>query len=185
MKKISLLFSFILLTTTWGVAQDINTPAAGKSLVIFTRPVIDAPLVKFAYFDNEHFLGKIGPGSYVAYECDPGEHLFWAKAENRDFLEADLEADQIYLIETKVTTGMVKARIQLVPYGPNVKSAEKLKERLLARIAKRDEVRVDAGSVQAEAEADLEGIIEKGMAAYQKLKKKGKEVDVLTPDMHI
>ncbi|MGV3762832.1 hypothetical protein [Parapedobacter sp.] len=185
MKKISSLLSLIVLSLPFSFSQELQAPAVGKALVIFTRSALDAPIIKFSYFDNDRFLGKIGPGSYVAYECDPGKHLFWGKSENRDFLEAELEADQIYLIETKVKTGLVKARIQLLPYGPKLKGAEKFKESLLKRIAKRDEIRVSATTAQAETEEDMNGTIEKGLAEYQKRKDQGKKMDVLTADMHI
>lgn len=185
MAKIVLLFTIIFVGIQFSFSQDLPVPAEGKALVIFTRPAIDAPLLKFTYFDDEQFLGKIGTKDYIAYACNPGKHLLWAKAENQDFLEAELEADKIYLIETKVTTGILKARIGLVPYDPEVKSAEKLKKRLLARITKRNEIRADAATAQTVEDDDIKTTIEKGMAEYQKRKEKGKKIDVLTPDMHI
>jgi len=183
MKKITLMLFLVALSAQVMFAQELKTPTEGKALIVFTRSALDAPIIKFSYFDGDRFIGKIGAGSYVAYECDPGNHIFCGKSENLDFLEADLEANQIYIVETKVKTGILKARIKLVPYGPKLKNAEKFKKSLLKRIAKRKEVSDD---VITDAEEDaMKATIEKGLAEYQKRKDKGKVIDVLTPDMHI
>lgn len=185
MKKIILVVVLVVLNVLFVFSQELKAPAEGMALIVFTRSVLDAPIVKFSFFDNDRFIGKIGAGSYVAYECDPGKHIFWGKSENMDFLEANLEANQIYLVETKVKTGILKARIKLVPYGPNLKHAEKFKESLLKRIAKRKEVSEGIITDSEDAEDALKATIEKGLPEYQKRKEKGKEIGVLTPDMHI
>src|SRR3546814_11228303 len=100
-----------------------------------------------------------------------------------DFLEAELEADNIYLIETKVTTGILKARIGLVPYSPEIKNAEKLKERLLARIAKRDEIQINTTMAQTETADDINTNTEKGMTEYQRRKEKSKKTKEPTPQI--
>lgn len=185
MKKITLILFLVALGGQFVFAQELKAPAEGKALIVFTRSALDAPIIKFSYFDGDRFIGKIGAGSYVAYECDPGKHIFWGKSENLDFLEADLEANQTYIVETKVKTGILKARIKLVPYGPKLKNAERFKESLLKRIARRKEVSAGLITDAEEAEEDLKATIGKGLTEYQKRKDKGKEIDILTRDMHI
>ena len=185
MKKISLVLFLVAISVQFLFAQELKAPAEGKALIVFTRSALDAPIIKFSYFDGDRFIGKIGAGSYVAYECDPGKHIFWGKSENLGFLEADLGANQIYIVETRVKTGILKARIKLVPYGPKLKNADKFKESLLKRIAKRKEVPADVITDAEDAEDNLKATIEKGLAEYQKRKDKGKDIEVLTPDMHI
>ncbi|WP_353196428.1 hypothetical protein [Parapedobacter defluvii] len=185
MKKFSLFFCLLALCIQVpAYAQELPSPAEGKSLIIFTRPALDAPIIQFEYFDGEQFLGKIGPGSYLAYECEPGNRLLWGKSENREYLEAELEPNQTYIIETQVQTGTFQARIKLVPFDPKRKNAEKVKKRLLKRIAKRNEKRFNPAEAK-EPDHWMRATINQGMADYEKMKKKNKEIGAITPDMHL
>jgi len=185
MRTFSLLLSLCSLFLLSPIfAQELPTPTPGKALVIFTRPPLEAPVIQFQYFDGEQFLGKIGPGSYLTYECDPGKHLLWGKSENRDYLEANLEADRIYIVNTEVRTGAIQARIILAPFDPNGKNAEKEKERLIKRISKKKEKRFDPAAIK-KSDHWMKATINQGMADYERMKKKEKKIDVLTADMHI
>ncbi len=160
MKTLSIL-SFLLLFTVpmrvWGQDEEssdeeeetvaegfsLPTPSAGKALVIFTRPVLDAPVVKFKYFCNDKYLGKMGIGSYLVYECDPGRYLFWADSERIQVMKAEVAADRVYIFDTFVQTGMLRSILTLKPFDPESKRADNVRQRLIGRISKKAEQRFD------------------------------------------
>lgn len=119
MKKIMLtlllpaLFSFSFLPYS-----DITPPAKGKAVVYFARTSGLGTLINFNFFDKDKFIGKFHGTGYLRYECDPGEHLFWARAENRDFITAELEADKIYIVEAEPRMGIATCRVELKPVDP-------------------------------------------------------------------
>ena len=51
----------------------------------------------------------------MRYEVDPGEHLFWASSENKEFVTADLAEGGIYIVIVNVEMGFGKARVSLTP----------------------------------------------------------------------
>ena len=53
--------------------------------------------------------------NYIRYVCDPGEHVFWVAAENRNFVKAKLQAGRSYALFAKIQTGMWNARSALQP----------------------------------------------------------------------
>jgi hypothetical protein len=63
----------------------------------------------------------------------PGEKVFWIKAENIDVLEANLEADKVYLVETNAVMGAFSAgaKFKLVDFNKKnqVKRINKLLEK--------------------------------------------------------
>ena len=69
--------------------QSIDKPTEGKSLVYILKTGAGM-LLNFRVYDKDKFLGAIPSGKYLVYECEPGEHLFWAVSENRDYVEANL-----------------------------------------------------------------------------------------------
>ncbi|RZJ31824.1 MAG: hypothetical protein EOO48_00890 [Flavobacterium sp.] len=118
MKK-TLALLFVLLTlSAW--SQKIVKPSAGKAVVYFIRSSDGAPVINFKYFDGDKYIGKFSAGSYMLYECEPGKHLFWSKAENTDYVEADLEAGKIYIIDAEPQLGLIKAGVKLIPFDDNV-----------------------------------------------------------------
>ena len=184
-KRYFLALLLVLLAVQYVTSQNMPVAPKGKALVIFTRPAMEAAILNFSYFDGEHLLSKIGSKQYVSYECSPGKHLFWAKCENLDFLEAELSAGEVYLVETKVVTGMLKARISLVAYDPTIKRADKLKNKLLERIAKRKQVHITETTIHTKDDEAVKPDIKDGLDRYHKLKSKNKKIEVLSPDMHI
>ena len=115
MKKI---IPFLLLIFSInGHAQELKKPSEGMAMVYFTRSEAMGFLINFKYFDGEKYLGKFNYGKYLAYECDPGQHLFWAKSENSDFVEAELEPNKIYILDSQPQMGAFKAGVKLIPFN--------------------------------------------------------------------
>ncbi len=95
--------------------ETMLSPTNEKALVRFMRPSGLGSAINFNIWDGDKVIGNSVAKAQFDYLADPGQHLFVAIAENKTFLEADLEAGKIYYILTQVKMGMWKARVGLVP----------------------------------------------------------------------
>ncbi|TDE05919.1 hypothetical protein [Flavobacterium sandaracinum] len=177
MKKFFALFFFSLVFST-SFSQELIKPNQGKSLVYFTRVSATGFLINFKYFDGEKYLGKFNHGKYLVYECEPGTHLFWSKAENTDFLEAELEADKVYIIDSEPQMGAFKAGVKLMPFDndsnnyKNIKKYERKKEGILQAISGAKEYIISEDDL-AEAKKDQEDLVKRSIEKYNKRKAEG------------
>lgn len=169
MKK-TILTIVILLSVTLAFAQQYKRPSEGKSLVYFVR-LSDGDVPElFKYFDGEKYLGKMGVG-YFTYECNPGEHLFWAYSFNRDYIEGNLKPNATYIIEVKAVLGVAQEAVKLVQITP---SNQKRLKKLNKRIKKRETKLKGQNSKQT-------ATIRSGLKKYEKLKHKNK-IATLNPN---
>src|SRR5258708_5671525 len=102
MKKFNVLLLLICVFNIHSIqleAQEIPPAPEGKSVVYFVRSSSLGFAVNFSYFDSAALIGRFNGPKYIRYECAPGSHLFWARSENRSFVEAQLEAGKIYFIQ--------------------------------------------------------------------------------------
>lgn len=100
----------------------------------------------------------------MRYECAPGEHLFWAYSENKDFITAELEAGKIYFVEAVPSSGWGQAVVYLVPIDP--KGSE--------RVGKIEMV-VNKRTPQSLSEAEVEKISKKLQRIIPKALERHKE----------
>lgn len=135
--------------------------------------------INFSYFDSTQLIGKFNGPAYIRYTCEPGTHLFWARSENKDFVEADLEAGKIYFIEAVVNMGGLKAAVKLEPVDPK---DEKTMQKVLKLLGKKTSESFTAEELKAEEEK-MKDIIAKGLAKYNEEKQKGKPVAKLEKTM--
>ncbi len=177
------IFKIIILTlfiVQLGNAQEYKSPKEGKSLVYFVRPSGLGALINFKYFDGEQYLGKFNGSNYIIYECNPGEHLFWASAENREFVEADLRENSVYIIEARPMMGAIKARISLIPIEvDNVKAMKKI-NRLLSR---KEAKKMDSTTLERDSKK-FEYYIKNGLKRHQELTNSNKKIKQLRAEMH-
>ena len=128
------LLLIIPLLTSVSIYAQQNDPTLGdKSVVYFVRVSSAGSLINFTYLDSNKVIGKFNGRKYFRYECNPGYHLFWAKSENRDFIEADLIAGKTYFIEAVPVMGAFKAGVQLYPIDPNTSNRMKRVNKLLVK----------------------------------------------------
>lgn len=165
-KLILVTLALFTVTTSW--SQELKKPAAGKSLVYFIRSSGTGALINFKYFDGEKYLGKINGRSYFTYECEPGEHVFWVAAENRDYLVGNLEANKTYIIEVRPTMGAFKSAVRLHQVSPD--DHKKLKK-LFKTLLERPE------AILLGQEEDMAFFIKTGMERYERIKKKVKVIN--------
>lgn len=123
MKRIVLLPMLIVLVTSDAFSQEFQKPHEGKSLVYFVRYGGAVALIDFRYFDGNKYLGKISGRNYFIYECDPGEHVFWLAAENKEFIKGELKPDATYVIEVRPYLRAVMAGVELNQISPSDKRA--------------------------------------------------------------
>ena len=112
--KHSVVLLLFILTIVTGQAQDFKAPAKGNAAIYFIRTTAGVlSMADFYFFDNDKLIGTSNGEKYLRYECAPGEHLFWARSENRDFITADLMAGKVYLIDAVPVMGVIADGVSL------------------------------------------------------------------------
>lgn len=178
LKKI-LLFVVVLLGFSTVLAQKVTTqsidkPSEGKSLVYILKTGAGL-LINFRLYDEDLFLGSVPSGKYLVYECEPGKHLFWAGAENRDYVEANLEPNGVYVINAEGQMGAFVAGVNLKPMNPNEFKDKKLFYQVIKN---------DTKQIYAKSNDDKSENIAKAMEKYQELKaKNSNKIAVLNSEM--
>lgn len=180
MKNLLVLFLFI---TNFAFAQELDTPKEGKVLVYFTRYDATGFLINFKYFDGDKYLGKFNHGKYMVYECEPGKHIFWSKAENFDFVEAELEAGRVYIIDSRPQVGAIKAGVNLVIFNKELSNYDRYKKRIFKSLENGTRYLPSEDDINKEAEEIID-LTAKGMEKFKKLKSEGSDrIGILTDGM--
>ena len=109
-------------------SETMLSPTSDKAVVRFMRPSALGNAINFNIWDGEKVIGNSVAKGQFDYLADPGMHLFVAVAENKTFLDAELEAGKIYYILTQVKMGMWKARVGLVPVNKGSEYWDKVSE---------------------------------------------------------
>ena len=176
LKRLSILLLFFVVT---GNAQTLKKPSEGKSLVYIMRSVnVAGGGLNFRVYDKDRFLGALPSRAYFTYECDPGQHLFWAASENRDFVEADLEANKTYVIDLKAKVGVFIAAVSLEPYSPDNKRHVKRVNRVIAK-------HINANVVDAQRSDEKKENVANALAAYNRIKdRQYSKIRKLLPNMN-
>jgi hypothetical protein len=188
MKKIVVIL--FLLISICIQAQELKKPSEGKSMVYFTRIDGMGFLINFKYFDGEKYLGKFNYGKYLAYECEPGKHLFWAKSENSHFVEAELEPNKIYVLDSEPQMGAFKAGVKLVPFNnnptsyKNEKKYNRKKTKMLESITSGKLYTISKEDIE-ESEKDLQDLIKRILEKYNKKKSENEEITQLPKEMFV
>lgn len=179
MKRTALLFQFICCFALFTFSQGVEPAPEGKSVIYFVRPSGTGFAINFSYFDSDKFIGIFAGKGYIRYECDPGSHLFWARSENKDFVEAEVEAGKVYFIEAVVQMGWVKAQVVLQPIDP--KNAKKMKP-LLKLINKKAPEIMTEDEIKIESE-NFQDVILRGLSNYKEDKESGDTFKILEKSM--
>lgn len=90
------------------------TPTTDTAVVRFMRPSGFGFAVNFNLLDGSNVIGNSVAKSQFDYVTEPGHHLFIATAENKAFLEADLDGEKVYYVITRIYPGAWKARVAFV-----------------------------------------------------------------------
>lgn len=99
--------------------QIVTAPEEGKSMLIFMRPSTLGFGIQSSVFeiqeDSPALVGIVAAKMKVAYQLEPGEHLFMVVGESADFMSAELEANKTYYALVTPRMGAWKARFSLEP----------------------------------------------------------------------
>jgi hypothetical protein len=114
-------------------AQGFQPPAEGKAVVYFARVTTYGFAVSFEYFHQDKYIGVFKGKNYLRYESDPGEQLFWASSENKEFITADLKAGGTYIVVVDVIMGGMKAHVGFTPIDASDERFQRIKEMILAQ----------------------------------------------------
>ena len=99
--------------------ETAPTPAPGKAMVVFFRASSYGGGVQASVYDtgeaSDRFIGIVSSKTKIAWQAEPGDHLFMVVAENADFMIAHLEAGKTYCALVSPRMGVWKARFSLLP----------------------------------------------------------------------
>ncbi len=179
-KKITFLLTFLSLISISTFAQGFQAPAEDKAVVYFVRPTALGAAINCRFFDNDQYIGRFNGGKYLRYECEPGEHLFWAKSENRDWITTELEAGKIYIVEAEVHMGGLKARVQLQPIVPD---DEKRMKKINKLVSKKPSVTIKEADIN-KMNTKLEEYIKESLEKYENKFKNERPILHLAADMN-
>lgn len=169
MKKSIVILIVTLFKTIILFAQEIKPAPEDKSVVYFVRTSALGFAINFTYLDSTKVIGRFNGPKYIRYECSPGKHLFWARSENRDFVDAELEAGKIYFLWASPQMGLLKAGVVLLPVDTKDKS---IMEKIIKLLTSRESESFTEQELLSDAES-LKDAIARGLEKYSKDVKKG------------
>ncbi|MDH5325275.1 MAG: hypothetical protein OEZ68_15800 [Gammaproteobacteria bacterium] len=105
-------------------ANVVDKAAADKALVVFLRPSNYGGAVQATLYDGDTYIGTLSAKKQIAYETDPGEHMFMVVGESADFMKADLLAGKTYYAQVVARMGLWKARFSFRPMNGQVAENE-------------------------------------------------------------
>lgn len=182
--KNTIVFLFAILLSTIisfksHAQSKISLPAEGKAVIYFVRTAGLGAMINFRFFEKGKYLGKFQGIDFLRYECEPGENVFWVKAENIDFIETNFEANKVYIVQVRPVAGAFSSgvKFKLVDY-----SDPDQMERLMKVIENENGVTFSQEELD-EGQMQFSEIIQEGMIKVQKKLKKGKKIKRINPDM--
>lgn len=158
---IAVVFSVTFMFSQKVTTQVIDKPSEGKALVYILRTGA-GPLLNFRVYDKDRYLGALSGFKYMVYETEPGQHIFWAASENRDYIEANLEPNSVYVLNAEGQMGAFIASVSFYPLNPT----EFRDQRTFYQVVKGATKVVYTPNNEDKAEN-----IQKGLAKYDELKK--------------
>jgi len=84
-----------------------------KALIYIVRPSSAGTAIRMWAFADDSVLGLTRGDTYAFAYVEPGEHLFWSRAENVSALNKSVEAGKTYYLKQNVRMGGLKARVKL------------------------------------------------------------------------
>jgi hypothetical protein len=115
--------AFLLISSSL-LAQGFQPPTEGKAVIYFVHI---KKTQKIEYFHQDKYIGIFKGKNYMRVECDPGDQLFWASEENKEFVICNLKEGSSYIVIGKSVMGAWSARVRLTPITEKHELFEKAK----------------------------------------------------------
>lgn len=101
-------------------------------MIVFMRPSGIAYAIQSSVFEindqNPSLAGILAAKKKMAYQLEPGEHLFMVIGESADFMSAKVEANKTYYTLVTPRMGVWKARFSLRPVHQGELNSSELTE---------------------------------------------------------
>lgn len=104
--------------------ERVTRPAPGKALVVFLRASSYGGGVDSTLHDGDTYIGTVSVNTQVAYQAEPGKHMFMVVAESADFLRADLLEGKTYYAILAPRPGFVSARFSFRPQNGQIPDSD-------------------------------------------------------------
>lgn len=181
-KLIFVFFAFVLFCSNSNLkAQGFTPPAEGNAVVYIVRVSSVGLATSFEYFHNEKFIGAFKGKNYMRYEVPAGEHLLWASAPNKEFVECDLSAGKIYIIQVILPVSM-KDVVRVKPVTIDSKDFKKIKKLVHSKSPK---VTSKEQIEKIQNKIDERGFVENVMEKYATIWKDKDVIHTMSADMFI
>jgi hypothetical protein len=102
------------------VSERVVAPSAGKALVVFVRPSSFGGAIQSVLYDGDTYIGTLSAKKQIAYQAEPGSHLFMVVSEAADFMNAELVADKTYYAVVVARPGVWRARFSFRPQNGQI-----------------------------------------------------------------
>jgi hypothetical protein len=106
----------------------VQAPKPGKAMVVFMRSTFLGKAIGASVFeirnDNPELVGLVANDTKVAYEVDPGRHLFMVVSESADYMSADLAPNRTYYAFVDPRMGAFRARFSLAAVNRDGKRSQ-------------------------------------------------------------
>jgi hypothetical protein len=165
-------------------AQGFKKPSEGKAAVYFTRCVTYGSGAWIDIFDGEEYVAYSMGKGYSAYECEPGEHVFWVASENTSWVKADLEAGKVYIAQIYMFPGVMKMRVKLTPNAATDENLDGYNASLEMVNSVPAKVMNMKKFNKRKAKYEKKGFMAAKMEGYKK-DIEGKDIPTITPEMAV
>ncbi|MFD0860658.1 hypothetical protein ACFQ1M_00445 [Sungkyunkwania multivorans] len=174
---LTLAIGIFSLSFSFGQAEEYFNESEEKATVYIIRTPKLGALINFRYFIGETYIGKCNYGKYFKVYLTPGKHLIWSKSENRSFIEAEVEAGKTYVINAIPKMGGFRASVKLEELDTNFTEGQL--KRFKKYFEKRAKLITFTPEELAIGQEKFADVIVEGLAKYEKVKGKEKEIPVL------
>src|SRR5690606_10160307 len=178
--RLTVVLALLISFSAAAQAQGFKPPEKGKSVVYFARINKFHAVTQFLLFHGDQFVADFPGQSYVRYECDPGEQLFWVSAESRDFILTELLPDKSYLVLVDAKEGQQMPQVELV------QMITRHKDFHIAKWAITHKAPVEESPQTVEEETRrMAPFIARCLAEYDQLPEDEKEAKFMSADMSL
>jgi hypothetical protein len=176
--KVFCLVLALALSSSAIFGQGFKPPAKNKAVIYFVSA--KKRLITFEFFHYDKFIGELEKLNYMRYECDPGQQLLWASSENKEFLEANLEAGKSYVVKVETREGFWRLNPRFTP----INAEHAFFAQAAALIKSKAPYNIPEAEIKAR-QLKLTEFIANILDLYKTDWKNKQEILVLTPNMAI